>query len=153
MVAKIVGESGLGRLVRGLFRPPVTSLTQRKRCFTSVFCEAVLGQSRFDFWTKRFTMARCCGCVWLPLIIFIGTPSIALVEADSAKLYVFYIERCVLWMAFLLSIHKILELRIYLAQLLNKLSIIGNELNNILRKFTDQIQRDEPLEEYKSNKN
>uniref|UniRef100_A0A2H1V025 SFRICE_019212 n=1 Tax=Spodoptera frugiperda TaxID=7108 RepID=A0A2H1V025_SPOFR len=28
--------------VRGLMRSPVTSLTQRKRCFTSVFCEAVV---------------------------------------------------------------------------------------------------------------
>ncbi|KAF9823539.1 hypothetical protein SFRURICE_011392, partial [Spodoptera frugiperda] len=43
----------------------------------------------------------------LPPIIF-GTHSIALVETDSAELC-FYMERCVLWMAFLLSIHRILE--------------------------------------------
>ncbi|KAF9802735.1 hypothetical protein SFRURICE_003477 [Spodoptera frugiperda] len=29
---------------------------------------------------------RCCGCVWLPPIIFIGTYSLALVEMDSANL-------------------------------------------------------------------
>uniref|UniRef100_A0A2H1WLE4 SFRICE_016769 n=1 Tax=Spodoptera frugiperda TaxID=7108 RepID=A0A2H1WLE4_SPOFR len=40
--------------------------------------------------------------------------------------YVFYMERCVLWMAFLLSLHHILELRIFLAQL--QLSISGNDI-------------------------
>uniref|UniRef100_A0A2H1VC99 SFRICE_007121 n=1 Tax=Spodoptera frugiperda TaxID=7108 RepID=A0A2H1VC99_SPOFR len=54
-------------------------------------------------------MLRCCGCVWLPPIIFIGTHSLPLVETGSAKLC-FYMERCVLWMASLLSIHRILEL-------------------------------------------
>uniref|UniRef100_A0A2H1W0I5 SFRICE_011117 n=1 Tax=Spodoptera frugiperda TaxID=7108 RepID=A0A2H1W0I5_SPOFR len=34
-----LGKRGLGRGVTG---PPVTSLTQRKRCFTSVFCETVV---------------------------------------------------------------------------------------------------------------
>ncbi|KAF9793894.1 hypothetical protein SFRURICE_007425 [Spodoptera frugiperda] len=51
---------------------------------------------------------RCCGCVWLSLIIFIGTHSLALVEMDSA---IFLYEKmcvmdawngCVLWMASLL---------------------------------------------------
>uniref|UniRef100_A0A2H1WCJ5 SFRICE_030505 n=1 Tax=Spodoptera frugiperda TaxID=7108 RepID=A0A2H1WCJ5_SPOFR len=38
-VAGLLGNRGLGKEVIG---PPVTSLTQRKRCFTSVFCEAVV---------------------------------------------------------------------------------------------------------------
>ncbi|KAF9814200.1 hypothetical protein SFRURICE_018100 [Spodoptera frugiperda] len=46
---------------------------------------------------QRFAMLRCCGCVWLPQIIFIGTHSLALVETDSAKLC-FYMKRCVLRM-------------------------------------------------------
>ncbi|KAF9801106.1 hypothetical protein SFRURICE_019268 [Spodoptera frugiperda] len=29
---------------------------------------------------------RCCGCVWPPPIMFIGTHSLALLEMDSAKL-------------------------------------------------------------------
>uniref|UniRef100_A0A2H1VK05 SFRICE_025602 n=1 Tax=Spodoptera frugiperda TaxID=7108 RepID=A0A2H1VK05_SPOFR len=37
---RIVGESG--RLGRGVIGPPATSLIQRKRCFTSVFCEPVV---------------------------------------------------------------------------------------------------------------
>uniref|UniRef100_A0A2H1WBZ4 SFRICE_024545 n=1 Tax=Spodoptera frugiperda TaxID=7108 RepID=A0A2H1WBZ4_SPOFR len=36
---RVVGESGLGK---GVIAPPVISLTQQKRCFTSVFCEAVV---------------------------------------------------------------------------------------------------------------
>ncbi|KAF9796971.1 hypothetical protein SFRURICE_019325, partial [Spodoptera frugiperda] len=40
--------------------------------------------------------------------------NLALVETDSAK-PCFYMERCVLWMVSLLSIHRILELHIFLA--------------------------------------
>uniref|UniRef100_A0A2H1V8L3 SFRICE_017065 n=1 Tax=Spodoptera frugiperda TaxID=7108 RepID=A0A2H1V8L3_SPOFR len=35
-------------------------------------------------------MLRCCGCVWLRSIIFIGTHSLALVETDSVKLGFLY---------------------------------------------------------------
>ncbi|KAF9789048.1 hypothetical protein SFRURICE_005650, partial [Spodoptera frugiperda] len=61
---------------------------------------------------------RFCGSIWLPPIIFIPTHNLELV-----KLCFFYMERCVLLMccllsmASLLSIHRILELRIFLAQL------------------------------------
>ncbi|KAF9824731.1 hypothetical protein SFRURICE_010338 [Spodoptera frugiperda] len=65
---------------------------------------------------KRRAMLRCCGYVWLPPIIFIGTYSLALVETDSAKLC-FYMKKCVLWMASLPSTHRMLGLRIYFAQL------------------------------------
>uniref|UniRef100_A0A2H1VEJ8 SFRICE_008456 n=1 Tax=Spodoptera frugiperda TaxID=7108 RepID=A0A2H1VEJ8_SPOFR len=42
---------------------------------------------------QRCAMLRCCGCVWFPPIIFIGTHCLALVETDSTKLC-FYMERC-----------------------------------------------------------
>ncbi|KAF9818229.1 hypothetical protein SFRURICE_003970 [Spodoptera frugiperda] len=34
-------------------------------------------------------MLHCCGCVWFPPIIFISTHSLALVEMDSAKLFLY----------------------------------------------------------------
>uniref|UniRef100_A0A2H1VJ29 SFRICE_018916 n=1 Tax=Spodoptera frugiperda TaxID=7108 RepID=A0A2H1VJ29_SPOFR len=49
----------------------------------------------------RCAILRCCGCVWLPPIMFIGSHSLALVE----------------------TIHRILELRIYLAQLHSLVSV------------------------------
>uniref|UniRef100_A0A2H1WSC1 SFRICE_015444 n=1 Tax=Spodoptera frugiperda TaxID=7108 RepID=A0A2H1WSC1_SPOFR len=39
---RIVGESGIRKIAKGVIGPLVTSLTQRKHCFTSVFCEAVV---------------------------------------------------------------------------------------------------------------
>ncbi|KAF9806594.1 hypothetical protein SFRURICE_012131 [Spodoptera frugiperda] len=60
---------------------------------------------------QKCAMLRCCGYVWLPPIIFIGTHNLAPVETDSAKLCVMYgKKRCMLWMASLLSIHRILFL-------------------------------------------
>ncbi|KAF9820509.1 hypothetical protein SFRURICE_009928 [Spodoptera frugiperda] len=76
---------------------------------------------------KRCAMLRCYGCVWLPPIIFIGTPSLALVETDSETLCFFIWKyacyECVLWMGSLLSIHCKIELRIFLAQLHNLVSV------------------------------
>uniref|UniRef100_A0A2H1W5X3 SFRICE_021233 n=1 Tax=Spodoptera frugiperda TaxID=7108 RepID=A0A2H1W5X3_SPOFR len=39
---RIVGESGIGKKGKGGIGPPVTLLTQRKCCFTSVFGKAVV---------------------------------------------------------------------------------------------------------------
>ncbi|KAF9824252.1 hypothetical protein SFRURICE_019932 [Spodoptera frugiperda] len=57
----------------------------------------------------RCAMPRCCRCVWLAPIIFIGTYSIALVLMNLAKLCFIWKDAChgcVLWIASLLSIHR-----------------------------------------------
>uniref|UniRef100_A0A2H1WHU4 SFRICE_008075 n=1 Tax=Spodoptera frugiperda TaxID=7108 RepID=A0A2H1WHU4_SPOFR len=62
----------------------------------------------------------------VPPILFIGTHSLALVETDSAKAFLYHEKMraidafyaCVIWMAFLLPIHRILKLRIFFAHYL-----------------------------------
>ncbi|KAF9824673.1 hypothetical protein SFRURICE_004130, partial [Spodoptera frugiperda] len=54
---------------------------------------------------QKCTMQCCCGCVWDPSIIFIG------IQLSTECV-------CVPWMTSLLSIHRILKLCIFLAQLL-----------------------------------
>ncbi|KAF9802272.1 hypothetical protein SFRURICE_008954 [Spodoptera frugiperda] len=51
---RVVGESGIGKIGKGM-GPPVTSLTQRRRYFTSVFCEAVISLQpiRVDSWLSH----------------------------------------------------------------------------------------------------
>ncbi|KAF9797756.1 hypothetical protein SFRURICE_017951 [Spodoptera frugiperda] len=39
---------------------------------------------------QKNAMLRCCKSVWHPPIIFIGTPNLALIETDSAKLRLLY---------------------------------------------------------------
>uniref|UniRef100_A0A2H1W510 SFRICE_033677 n=1 Tax=Spodoptera frugiperda TaxID=7108 RepID=A0A2H1W510_SPOFR len=39
---RVVGETDIGSIGKGVIGPPVTSHTQRMRCFTSVFCSAVV---------------------------------------------------------------------------------------------------------------
>ncbi|KAF9823457.1 hypothetical protein SFRURICE_008909 [Spodoptera frugiperda] len=62
--------------------------------------------SGFDSRTEQLFVGR------ISLIIFIGTHSLVLVETDSAKLC-FFLYGCVLWIALLLSIHRVLYLRVY----------------------------------------
>ncbi|KAF9789063.1 hypothetical protein SFRURICE_005665 [Spodoptera frugiperda] len=85
-------------------------------------CYGWLSYYKYVAYSKKYASSTLQKvCVWLSPIIFIGTHSLALVEADFAM---FYVERCVLrWMASLLSIHRILELRIFLAQLHSLVSV------------------------------
>ncbi|KAF9786580.1 hypothetical protein SFRURICE_016303 [Spodoptera frugiperda] len=67
---------------------------------------------------NRCAIVKCCGCVWFPPIIFIGTHSIALVETDSGKLcFLFGNMRAMnipmLWRVKEASHHRILKLRIF----------------------------------------
>lgn len=63
-------------------------------------------------------MQRCWGCIWLLLSIYIGTPSLELVETDSVKFFFLHgklhaLDMCYGW----LPSYRKLELRILLAQL------------------------------------
>ncbi|KAF9824596.1 hypothetical protein SFRURICE_004053, partial [Spodoptera frugiperda] len=62
---------------------------------------------------------------YVTVLIFIDTHSLTLVDTDSAKLC-FYMQRCVLLMA---SLHRTLELRIFLAQLHSLVSV--ETVNNL----------------------
>uniref|UniRef100_A0A2H1WKP7 SFRICE_008297 n=1 Tax=Spodoptera frugiperda TaxID=7108 RepID=A0A2H1WKP7_SPOFR len=95
----------------GVIGPPVINTrqtlqsmaheTQRKRCFTSVFYEAVVSirSSRpiRAEWAGsptleteiRYAMLRCCAPMWLLRSIFIRTHSLALVEKRVLLRYVF----------------------------------------------------------------
>uniref|UniRef100_A0A2H1VZT5 SFRICE_005489 n=1 Tax=Spodoptera frugiperda TaxID=7108 RepID=A0A2H1VZT5_SPOFR len=50
----LLGNRGLGRLERGVIGPPHSQEeTQRKRCFTSVFCEAMVLLLRVASWISH----------------------------------------------------------------------------------------------------
>ncbi|KAF9793817.1 hypothetical protein SFRURICE_010224 [Spodoptera frugiperda] len=99
------------------------------RCAARVCDVSIVEKPSRMLFHQRCAMLRCCGCVWLQPNIFIGTHSLALVETESSKLC-FYMERCmdacygcVHWKASLLSIYRIVELRITLAQLHSLVSV------------------------------
>uniref|UniRef100_A0A2H1WF82 SFRICE_035159 n=1 Tax=Spodoptera frugiperda TaxID=7108 RepID=A0A2H1WF82_SPOFR len=71
-------------------RPFGGKFTVGKACSLEVMKSGIISL----IFHQKCAMLRCCECVWLPPIIFIGTHSLALVETDSAKLC-FYMERCV----------------------------------------------------------
>uniref|UniRef100_A0A2H1WLB2 SFRICE_032139 n=1 Tax=Spodoptera frugiperda TaxID=7108 RepID=A0A2H1WLB2_SPOFR len=60
------GESGIGKIGKGVIGPPVTSLTQRKRCFTSVFL--------LDRGITPFEPALQCRSMAVPYLIYFNSP-------------------------------------------------------------------------------
>ncbi|KAF9824831.1 hypothetical protein SFRURICE_018030 [Spodoptera frugiperda] len=70
----------------------------------------------------RSAMLPSCRCVWFPPIMFIGTHSLAREETDLAKQCLLYGNMRAMDGS-LLSIHRILKLRIFLVQLYNLVSV------------------------------
>ncbi|KAF9794205.1 hypothetical protein SFRURICE_009582 [Spodoptera frugiperda] len=71
----------LSAIVENFPKPIFLKINDTLRAFLTL----CLRKLRVLFY-QRYAMRYCCGCVWLPPIIFISTHSLALVETDSAKL-------------------------------------------------------------------
>ncbi|KAF9802876.1 hypothetical protein SFRURICE_015473 [Spodoptera frugiperda] len=69
-----------------LFRAGIEPATLARKTVTQPPRRPCIHKSVKVLLYERCAMLRCCGCVWLPPIIFIGTHSLALVETGSTKI-------------------------------------------------------------------